>query len=521
MIIGTDEFEHFLDVNDYYDDIISKNLNYERLREKFVDGKISNSLTERLKVFLEQVNRPIAVRSSSLLEDSVSQPFAGIFDTYIIPYDGRQKKQTLEKLERAIKLVYASVYSDVARAYFNAIHHKIEEERMAVVLQELVGSRHGDHYYPHISGVAQSYNFYPVAHMDPEEGYAVIAMGLGTYVVGGRKSFRFSPKYPKVEMYSTRDLLNSSQTQFYALDCTAKEYNYVKDGELASLNMLDISDAEQHGTLNHIASVYNPANDRIDPGLAVKGPRIINFADILKYNFIPLAETIETMLNTIKDALGAPVEIEFAVDLNPTLNNLPSFYLLQIKPLIGSQQAYNINFSDLDKSQMFLYTESALGNGELKDIYDIIFIDIAEFDKMKTLEMAAEVEYLNKKLLKQNRQYILIGPGRWGTRDRFLGIPVTWDQISNAKVIVEISLANYPLDSSLGSHFFHNITSMNIGYFSVLDSSETDFIQWRLMNKNRISHRTKFFKHVQFDKPLSVMMDGKTRRATIILNSQV
>jgi len=207
--------------------------------------------------------------------------------------------------------------------------------------------------------------------------------------------------------------------------------------------------------------------------------------------------------------------------LNPTLNNLPSFYLLQIKPLIGSQQAYNINFSDLDKSQMFLYTESALGNGELKDIYDIIFIDIAEFDKMKTLEMAAEVEYLNKKLSKQNRQYILIGPGRWGTRDRFLGIPVTWDQISNAKVIVEISLANYPLDSSLGSHFFHNITSMNIGYFSVLDSSETDFIQWHLMDKNRISHRTKFFKHVQFDKPLSVMMDGKTRRATIILNSQV
>jgi len=519
VIIGTDEFEDFLEKNSFYNDIINKNITYEQIRQRFVNGNLSDTLTERLRIFLDQVKRPIAVRSSSLLEDSISQPFAGIFDTYIIPYKGTQKKATLEKLLRAIKLVFASVYSDEARAYFNAIHHKIEEEKMAIVLQELVGTQYGDYYYPHISGIAQSYNFYPVAHMDPEEGFAVIALGLGAYVVGGRKSYRFSPKYPKIEMYSTRDLLNSSQVQFYALDFSKKDINYVKEGELASLSLLETSIAENHGTLKHLASVYNSSNDRVEQGLNASGPRILNFTDILQYNHIPLADTIDEVLNTIKEALGAPVEIEFAVDLNPTLKGLPSFYLLQIKPLIGSQQTYSIDFSKFDKSKMILYTESALGNGEITDICDIVCVDLPHFDKLKTMEMAADVEYLNDKLKKLNRQYILIGPGRWGTRDRFLGIPVNWGQISNAKVIVEISLANYPLDSSLGSHFFHNITSMNIGYLSVLDSSPSGFIQWNLLNKQAVTHHTKYFKHIQFEKPLSVFMNGKIKSAAIIDNS--
>ncbi len=520
VIIGTDEFESFLEINRFYDVIINKKINYQQLRSLFVNGELSTTLTERLRIFLDQVDRPVAVRSSSLLEDSISQPFAGIFDTYIIPYKkGMQKKTTLEKLSKAIKLVFASVYSDEARAYFNTIHHKIEEEKMAVVLQELVGKQFDSYYYPHISGVAQSYNFYPVAHMDPEEGFAVIALGLGAYVVGGRNSYRFSPKYPKVEMYSSRDILNSSQVQFYALDLSKKNIDYVKEGELASLTLLDIDIAEKQGTLKHLASVYNSENDRIDSGLSAAGPRIMNFADILKYDYIPLAETIDMMLTTIKDALGSPVEIEFAVDLNPTLNELPSFYLLQVKPLVGNQYSNNIDFSQLDRSRMILYTETSLGNGEFNDIYDVICIDVTHFDKLKTLEMAAEVEYLNDKLKKQNRQYILIGPGRWGTRDRFLGIPVNWNQISNAKVIVEISLANYPLDSSLGSHFFHNITSMNIGYFSVLDSADNNFIKWKLLDRENLSSRTKYFKHIQFEKPLTVLMNGKTRSAAIIDNS--
>jgi hypothetical protein len=298
-----------------------------------------------------------------------------------------------------------------------------------------------------------------------------------------------------------------------------EEIDYVGEGELASLSLLDIDEAEKHGSIKHCASVYNAENDRMEPGLSKGGPRILNFADILMYNHIPLAETIEVMLDTIKEAIGSPVEIEFAVDLDYDTNNLPSFYLLQVKPLVGSQNSNNIEFNNLDRSKMVLYTESSLGNGELTKIQDVIYINIAEFDKMKTNEMAKEIEFLNRKMSEQNRQYILIGPGRWGTRDRFLGIPVSWSQISNAKVIVEISLENFPLDSSLGSHFFHNVTSMNIGYFSILDTSATDFMKWDILNEQKSINRTKYFRHIRFNKPLSVLMNGKDKKAAVLYNT--
>ena len=389
---------------------------------------------------------------------------------------------------------------------------------MAVVLQELVGNQYGDYYYPNISGVAQSYNFYPVANMKPEEGFAVAAIGLGTYVVDGWKSYRFSPKYPKVTIYSIKDLLNTSQVQFYALDCRIKDVDFLKHGELAALKLLDISEAEKHGTLMHCSSVYNPNNDRIEPGLGTHGPRIINFANILQYNHIPLAETINIMLNTVKEAFGSPIEIEYAVDLEHTKNGLPTFYLLQIKPLIGNQLTQNIVIDQMDKSRMALFTSSSLGNGEIKDIRDVIFVDPKAFNKLKTVEMTSEIEYLNRQMIKANRQYILIGPGRWGSQDRFVGIPVNWSQISNAKVIVEVSLDNYPLDSSLGSHFFHNVTSMNIGYFSVHHSSPTDFVCWDSLNKQKIVHETNFFKHAHFKNPLTILMDGRMKTSAIVVN---
>lgn len=519
VIIGTDEFDHFIEHNKLYDKVIKTGSSYLEIKNQFIKANLSQDLQDKLKVFIEQIEKPIAVRSSSLLEDSVSQPFAGIFDTYLIPYTENQKEKTFEKISNAIKLVFASIYSDDSRAYFNAIHHKIEEEKMGVVLQELVGNKYDDYYYPHISGIAQSYNYYPLAHMNPEEGFAVIALGLGTYVVGGSNSYRFSPKYPKVEMYSTKDLLSSSQVKFYALDYSKKDVDFVEDGELASLSLLNIEEAERHGTLKHCASVYDARNDRIESGLSTPGSRILNFNDILKYNYIPLAETLEVMLQTIKDALGAPVEIEFAVDLKPAENNLPSFYLLQIKPLVNNQQSSNLDISRLDRSKMILYTGSSLGNGEISNIRDVIYVDPENFNKMKTLEMIAEMQYMNELMLKHNRQYILIGPGRWGTSDRFLGVPVSWRHISNAKVIVETSLANFPLDSSLGSHFFHNVTSMNIGYFSVQDSSREDFIQWDYLKKQGVIHKTQYFKHIRFKKPLSVIMNGREKSAAIIDNS--
>jgi hypothetical protein len=518
-IIGTDEFEYFIEMNGLIDIIMKPGVSYHDIRHAFVNARISAALVKKLEFFVEQIEKPIAVRSSSLSEDSLTQPFAGVFDTYIIPNNRENKKTVFDNLSKAVKLVFASVYSDNSKTYFHAIHHKVEEERMAVVLQELVGNHYGEYYYPHISGIAQSYNYYPVAHMMPEEGFAVAAVGLGSYVVEGWKSYRFSPRYPKIEMYSNKDLLDSSQLKFYALNTTKSEVDYVTDGELASLELLNISEAEKHGTLVHCASVYHSDNDRIEPGLSASGPRIINFADILKFHYVPLAETIDIMLGTIEDALGSPVEIEYAVDLNHTKNGLPSFYLLQIKPLVGSQLNFNIDMEKIDKSNILLYTQSSLGNGEINHIHDVVFVDNQQFDKMKTYDISVEIERINSTMISQNLEYVLIGPGRWGTRDPFLGIPVNWSQISNARVIVEVSLANYPLDSSLGSHFFHNVTSMNIGYFSVLDTSKTDYVRWDILNSCELIQKTRYLKHVRFNHPIQVLMNGKQKTSVIIFNS--
>lgn len=519
VVIGANEFQHFISKNKLFDLTIDPNISYGELRRLFVEAHLSISLMKKLRVFVTQVDKPIAVRSSSLSEDSITQPFAGVYDTYIIPNHATNKKQILEQLATAIKLVFASSFSEKARNYLSIIHHKIEEEKMAVILQELVGNQFGDYYYPHISGVAQSYNYYPVANMKPEEGFAVAAVGLGTYVVDGWKSFRFSPKYPKVSIHSIKDLLNNSQVQFYALDCRNTHFDFLENGELAALKLMDISEAENHGALNHCVSVYNPNNDRIEPGLSTYGPRIVNFADILQYNYIPLAETIDILLNTIKEAFGSPVEIEYAVNLNPAENGLPTFYLLQVKPLIENPIYQNISIEQLDQSKMILFTRASLGNGKIEDIQDVIFVDNTTFSKLKTIEMAAEIEQLNNQMIKSDRPYILIGPGRWGSRDRFVGIPVNWSQISNAKVIVEVSLENYPLDSSLGSHFFHNVTSMNIGYFSVLHTSATDFVRWDVLKKQKIVSETKYFKHIRFNKPLKILMDGKIKTSAIMMNN--
>jgi len=516
VIIGTDEYKSFFEKNKLLEKVFDPDLTFSDIKQYFVQSHLSSPLVKKLKVFVEKVDKPIAVRSSSLFEDSLTQPFAGVFNTYIVP-NNISKKITLNRLITAIKLVYASVFSDNARTYFKAIHHKVEEERMAIVLQELVGNTFGDYYYPHVSGIAQSYNFYPVAHMKPGEGFAVAAVGLGTYVVGGRKSYRFSPKYPAIEMYTTKDLLNTTQVKFYAVDLTRKKIDYSKDGEIASLALLDIETAEKHGTIKHCASVFYPDNDRIEPGLSAPGPRIINFADILKYNYIPLAETLDTLLQTAKEAFGAPVEIEYAVDLSRKDNNLPTFYLLQIKPLVGSHVTTDIEIEKIDPSRLLLHTKSSLGNGIIKHIRDVVFVHLPDFNKMKTIEMVNEIGQINKTMQNQNLEYVLIGPGRWGTRDQFLGIPVDWAQISNAKVIVEVSLSDFPLDSSLGSHFFYNVTSMNIGYFSVLDSSKTDFIRWKLLDKAETVQKTKYFKHVRFKKPLKILMNGKQKTSVIIV----
>ena len=514
VIIGTDEFDYFMKENNLYE-FLAEGHTYMEIRERFVEARISEAIWTKLARFLTQTQKPLAVRSSSLSEDSLAQPFAGVFDTYVVP-NNEDHKVELKQLSKAIKLVYASIFSDESKHYFDAIHRKVEEEKMAVVLEELVGRQHGNYYYPHISGTAQSYNYYPVAHMKPDEGFVNAAVGLGYYVVGGQKSFRFSPKYPNIDIFSPKELLKSTQTEFCALDVSKDQIDYLHDGEMAPIARLSISEAEKHGTIKHCASVYNAQNDNVEPGLSCPGPRIINFADILKYNYIPLPELLDEVLQRAQEAMGCPVEIEWAVDLDPAENGLPSLYLLQIKPMASGAALDSIDIGKPQKGRTLLYSENSLGNGIITTISDIIYVDPDKFDKMQTIAMVKEIEYLNNLMVEEDKKYLLVGPGRWGTRDQFLGIPVTWPQISNAKVIVEMSLPGFPLDSSLGSHFFHNVTSMNIGYFSIQDASTVDFINWDYIKKQKPVHETEFFRHVSLKSPMKIKMNGRERKAHVL-----
>ena len=516
-IIGTDEFDMFMERNHLWDKI-KEEKNFNVLQKLFLEGSLSYTLEKKLRIFIRLIDKPLAVRSSSLFEDSMSQPFSGIFGTYLLPNVNQDPEVRLRQLSEAIKLVFSSIYSRNARTYFDAINYKIEQEKMAVVIQSVVGNRFEDSFYPHISGTAQSFNFYPVAHMTPRDGFAVLAVGLGQYVVEGERAFRFSPAYPSIDIISHKDLYKNSQVRFYAVDMAKQELNLL-EGESAGLKTLDISQAEKHGCLQHSASVMNSDNDTITPGLDAPGPRVINFSDILKYDYIPLASTLKVVLDVVTEAFGTPVEIEFAVDLTKDEAGNASFYLLQIKPLVGSGAGYSIDPESIYTENLLLVTNKSMGNGVIKDITDIIYVEARKFNNMLTNEMAVEIDRMNEKMLRENRRYVLIGPGRWGTKDRFLGIPVVWPQISNAKVIVEVGLPDFHVDASLGSHFFHNVTSMNVGYFSVNQGTHDGTIVWEKLKEQNVVEKGKFFRHIRFEKPLQIRMDGKKGMAVISMDN--
>lgn len=517
-IIGTEEFDIFLEINKLYDKIYNEE-SYDNIKQMFLKGALSYNLEKKLRVFLKLIKRPVAIRSSSLFEDSLMQPFSGIFGTYLLPNNHPNYDVRLQQAMDAIKLVYASIFSDHAKTYFESIDYKIEEEKMAIVLQEVVGNQYDSCYYPHISGTAQSHNYYPVAHMKPEEGFSVIAVGLGQYVVEGGKAFRFSPAYPDLEINSPKDMYRNSQLEFYAVNLAKPDVNLL-EGEDAGLIKLDISRTEEHGNLKHCASVYDVENDRIIPGIENPGPRIVNFANIIKYDYIPLAKALGITLDVVKEALGCPVEIEFAIDLNRDKDDLPSFYLLQIKPLFGDESDYSLDLAGINENEILLRSGRSMGNGMIRNIMDVICIKTESFDKLKTKEMASEIEELNSAMRRKGKKYVLIGPGRWGTRDRFIGIPVVWPQISNAAVIVEMSMEDFPLDPSLGSHFFHNLTSMNVGYLSVNHASPDDYIRTDRLMEGEVVAETTFFRHVTFPMPLQILMDGKKGIALITKQEQ-
>ena len=516
-VIGTEEFEQFMRRNNIYEKI-AQETDFKKVQQLFVEGELSLTLVKRLRKYLQLINKPLAVRSSSLFEDSLMQPFAGIFDTFLLPNNHPDINVRLKQTTDAIKLVFASIFSPTAQTYFKAVNYKAEEEKMAVILQEVVGNQHEEYFYPHISGVAQSYNFYPFSYMKPDEGFTVAAIGLGKYVVDGGKTYRFSPVHPKLEIYTPKDLFKNSQLHFYAINMARKEVN-IMEGEDAGLIKLEIDQAEKHKTISHCASVYDFSNEQTIPGITQPGPRVINFANILKYDYVPFAKTLEVILDIVSEALGSPIEIEFAVDLNKDKEGRSSFYLLQIKPLIKNIIDNEISLDEVDNERLLLYSENGMGNGRIDDIQDVIYVDMKKFDKLKTEKMRDEIDMLNRKLVDENRKYILIGPGRWGTRDRFIGIPVVWSQISNAKIIVEVSMEDFPLDASLGSHFFHNVISMNVGYFSVKHNALIDYVNWEELDNAELINETRYFKHVRFTKPLEVIMDGK-KRASLVYMTQ-
>ncbi len=513
-IIGTSEYDSFIERNKIGEWVISKS--DSEIQEIFIKGTLSKQLINKLEVILEQITYPLAVRSSGLLEDSQSQPFAGIYKTYLLPNNNDDKKLRLQQLCNAIKLVFSSAYLEGARSYIESINYKVEEEKMAVIIQEIVGSEFDSCYYPHFSGVGQSHNFYPVSYLKNSDGVVSVAVGLGKTVVEGERTFRFCPKHPKMDIIPPVEQVKESQDFLYAVAMDKSSFNLL-DGEDVTLEKMRINQVEKHGTLSHTTSTWDYENNRLVNGAIKNGSKIVTFADILKYNYFPLAKIMEEILDIGEKALGMPVEIEFAVDLtkNEKEKIYPTFYILQIRPLTINTENITIDTEHLKRNELILYTVKGMGNGIIDSVYDVIFVDPDTWDRTKTIQMHHEISELNKRMRAEGRNYILIGPGRWGSRDRFLGIPVKWMDINMAKIIVETGSENFAVDSSQGTHFFHNLVSMDVGYFSIPHHSEIDFVDWDWLKLQKIIEKTDHFFHMQIDHPLVIKMDGYKGLAVI------
>jgi hypothetical protein len=513
-IIGAIEFDNFLESNNLFN-LAFHSRDQEEIKAAFLAGDLSITLKDKLMQYIQLMREPLAIRSSGLFEDSLLQPFSGVYDTYLIPNNHINTEVRFEQIQNAIKLIYASVFSNDARSYFQAINYKIEEEKMAIIIQPVVGKEHNGKFYVDISGIAQSYNYYPHSYMKPEDGFAVAAIGLGQSVSGGEKAYRFCPKYPALNIGSISDQVRDTQREFYAIDLTHSEFDMPHEGELAAIRKFPISAAEKDGVIEQCVSTYDMENEVLMPGIGTRGPRVVDFANLLKYNQVPMADALLVLMKLFQQAMGSPVEMEFAIDLNKGDRGWPTFYLLQLKPLIRREDEIEIDLDELDRNNLVLLSQKGMGNGRIKGIHDVLYVDIDRFDRTRTKEIAAEILEFNKVLSGNDRKYVLIGPGRWGTRDEFTGIPVRWAHINNAKVIVEIGLPDFPLDASLGSHFFHNVTSMNVGYFSVPLVDGNEFVNMKLLASQELIKEGKFVKWVRFQNSLEVLMDGRKRTALV------
>lgn len=515
VVLCTDIFDEFMDTNNLYQLALSDASDDEILRH-FLRAKLPDRLVEDFFAFFDVVKSPIAIRSSSLLEDSHYQPFAGIYSTYMIPYLS-DKYEMLRMLSDAIKGVYASVYYKDSKAYMQATSNVIDQEKMAVILQEVVGTQYGDRYYPSISGVARSVNYYPINDEQAEEGTVSLALGLGKYIVDGGLTLRVCPYHPdKVLQTSEMEMaLRETQTRFYALDLKNMGQNFSLDDGF-NLLKLPVKEAEADGSLNYIASTYDPYDMVIRDGIYPGGRKVITFANILQHDVFPLPRILQLVQKYGQGEMRRPVEIEFAVNFNAKEKN-GTFYLLQIRPMVDMKADLDEDLNLIPSEQILLRSENALGQGVMDDIQDVIYVKTDGYSASNNQLIAYDIEKLNRRFLDEGKHYVLVGPGRWGSSDTWLGIPVKWPNISAARVIVEAGLTNYRVDPSQGTHFFQNLTSFGVGYFTINAYINDGIYNQELLNSMPAVEETKFLRWVHFDKPLTVKMNGKKKVGVVQL----
>jgi CheY-like chemotaxis protein len=514
VVIATDIFDQFLAENNLGDFALHRDDDSE-IQQRFLDSPLPVSLQESLRSFLEEVHYPLAVRSSSLLEDSQYQPFTGVYETFMLGNQQPDLQTRLNELSEAINLVYASTFSQHAKTYVRATPYRLEEEKMAVILQQVVGTAHGPRFYPDFSGVVRSHNFYPIEPMTFSDGIAAVALGLGRTVVDGGKCMSFCPRYPRnlLQFSSVEDILANTQTEFCALELDGIPHG-AGPGHLREVRYgLDVAEAD--GTLHAVASTYSADNHAVYDGLSRPGARVVTFAPMLKHGIFSLPQILEALVRAGEDALGNPVEIEFAVRL-PQGEEPAEFGFLQIRPLTLARDHEELTIGDVDPAQVICRSTKVLGNGRIDNLHDIVAVDLQRFERSRSREVAEAVAQFNAVLSAENRPYLLIGVGRWGSNDPWLGIPVEWDEISGARAIVEAGFRDFRVTPSQGSHFFQNLSAFQVGYFTVNPDAGEGSLDWQWLAEQPAVEEQGCVRHLQFSKPLQVVMNSRTSQGVIL-----
>ncbi len=516
LVLSTDIFDKFMDKNNLYPIALSNNYSDNEILSLFSSATLPEEVIPAILAFLDVNKTPLAVRSSSVLEDSHYQPFAGIYNTYMIPFAESQDKM-IEMLCSAVKSVYASTFFKNSKAYMKATKNLIDEEKMGIIIQEVCGTQFEGRFYPTLSGVARSINFYPIEPETPEDGIANIALGLGKQIVEGGKSLRFSPKYPKkiLQLSDTDMAIRDTQQNFYAIDSNYEAYTLSADDSI-NLLKLNINEADTDKSGNMVLSTYDSQNHMLREGSNINGKKVVTFAGVLKYNKFPLAKILEELLIIGAKEMNNPVEIEFAANLNVKQGEPFIFNFLQIRPIVENNETADVDFTGIDKSDILLQSNSALGNGIINDVYDIIYIRPEVFSAINNKKIVPILDKLNSDFVEQNRNYILVGPGRWGSSDSMLGIPIKWPNISQARVIIESGLKDYRVEPSQGTHFFQNLTSFKVGYMTInCHTDNGDYCDLPFLNEQKAEYEDEYLRHVRFKKCMEILINGKNNKAVI------